>query len=83
MESLTRGEFNRTEFKSLTVQNLTQSMSVTVESLKELWANEFLPNIRKEIRDEIDSLKASLLDLKKGSTKLKSSKILFHRNRAL
>ena len=36
---------------------------------------EFLPNIRKEIRQEIDSLKASLLDLKKGSTKLKSPKI--------
>ena len=40
-------------------------MSLTVESLKELWAKEFLPNIRKEIRKEIDSLKASLLDLKK------------------
>ena len=51
--------------ESLTVQNLTQSMSLTVESLKELWAKEFLPNIRKEIRLEIDSLKASLLDLNK------------------
>ena len=40
-------------------------MSLTVERLKELWAKEFLPNIRKEIRKEIDSLKASLLDLKK------------------
>ena len=44
---------------------VTQSMTLTVESLKELWAKEFLPNIRKEIGQEIDSLKASLLDLKK------------------
>ena len=43
----TRGGFNSTEFKSSTVQNLTQSMSLTVESLKELWAKEFLPIIRK------------------------------------
>ena len=52
-----RGEFNCTEFKSLTIQNLTQSMSLIVGSLKELWAKEFLPNIRKEIHKEIDSLK--------------------------
>ena len=44
---------------------VTQSMTLTVESLKELWAKEFLPNIRKEIGQDIDSLKASLLDLKK------------------
>ena len=44
---------------------VTQSMTLTVESLKELWAKEFLPNIRKEIGQEIDSLKASLLDFKK------------------
>ena len=44
---------------------VTQSMTLTVKSLKELWAKEFLPNIRKEIGQEIDSLKASLLDLKK------------------
>ena len=44
---------------------VTQSMTLTVESLTELWAKEFLPNIRKEIGQEIDSLKASLLDLKK------------------
>ena len=44
---------------------VTQSMTLTVESLKELWAKEFLPNIRNEIGQEIDSLKASLLDLKK------------------
>ena len=44
---------------------VTQSMTLTVESLKELWAKEFLPNIRKEIGQEIDLLKASLLDLKK------------------
>ena len=53
-----RGEFNRTEFKSLTIRILTQSMSLIVGSLKELWAEEFLPNIRKEIHKEIDSLKA-------------------------
>ena len=52
VESETRGEFNSTEFKSLSVQNLTQSMNLTVESLKELCAKEFLPNIRKEIRKE-------------------------------
>ena len=40
-----RGEFNCTEFKSLTIQNLTQSMSLILGSLKELWAKEFLPNI--------------------------------------
>ena len=34
-----------------------------MESLKELWTKEFLPNTRKEIRKEIDLLKASLLDL--------------------
>ena len=51
---------------SLSARNrVTQSMTLTVESLKELWAKEFLPNIRKEIGQEIDSLKASLLDLKK------------------
>ena len=33
-------------------------MSLIVGSLKELWAKEFLPNIRKEIHKEIDSLKA-------------------------
>ena len=32
-------------------------MSLIVGSLKELWAKEFLPNIRKEIHKEIDSLK--------------------------
>ena len=44
---------------------VTQNMTLTLESLKELWAKEFLPNIRKEIGQEINSLKASLLDLKK------------------
>ena len=39
---------------------------MSLESLKELWAKEFLPNMRKEIRLEIDSLKASLLDLQKS-----------------
>ena len=44
-----------------------------MESLKELWAKEFLPNIRKEIRKEIDSLKASLLDLKKRFDEIEKS----------
>ena len=48
-------------------------MSLTVESLKELWAKEFLPNIRKEILKEIDSLKASLLDLKKRFDEIEKS----------
>ena len=59
--------------ESLTVKNLTQSMSLTVESLKELWAKQFLPNIRKEIRKEIDSLKASLLDLEKRFDEIEKS----------
>ena len=54
-------------------------MSLTVESLKELWAKEFLPNIRKEIRKEIDSLKASLLDLKKRFDEIeKSQNFIFY-----
>ena len=48
-------------------------MSLTVESLKELWAKEFLPNIREEIRKEIDSLKASLLDLNKRFDEIEKS----------
>ena len=48
-------------------------MSLTVESLKELWAKEFLPNIRKEIRNEIDSLKASLHDLKRKFDEIEKS----------
>ena len=44
-----------------------------MESLKEMWAKEFLPNIRKEIRKEIDSLKASLLDLKKRFDEIEKS----------
>ena len=52
-------------------------MTLTVESLKELWAKEFLPNNRKEIRQEIDSLKASLLDLKKVRRNLKVPKFYF------
>ena len=48
-------------------------MSLTVESLKELWAKDFLPNIRKEIRKEFDSLKASLLDLKKRFDEIEKS----------
>ena len=67
------GEFNSTEFKSLTVQNLTKNMSLTVESLKELWAKDFPPNIRKEIRKEIDPLKASLLDLKRRFDEIEKS----------
>ena len=48
-------------------------MSLTVERLKELWAKEFVPNIRKEIRKEIDSLKASLLDLEKRFDEIEKS----------
>ncbi|XP_068680071.1 UPF0134 protein MPN_137-like [Montipora foliosa] len=48
-------------------------MSLTVESLKELWTQEFLPNIRKEIRKEIDSLKARLLDLNKRFDEIEKS----------
>ena len=44
-----------------------------MESLKELWAKEFLPNIRQEILKEIDSLKASLLDLKKRFDEIEKS----------
>ena len=68
---------------SLTLQHLTQSMSLTVESLKELWAKEFLPNIRKEIRQEIDWLKASLLDLKKKVDEIEKSQNLFQKNTTL
>ena len=48
-----------------------------MESLKELWAKEFLPNIRKEIRKEIDSLKASLLDLKKRFDEIEKSQFFY------
>ena len=58
-------------------RRVTQSMTLTVESLKELWAKEFLPNNRKEIRQEIDTLKASLLDLKKVRRNLKVPKFYF------
>ena len=34
-------------------------MILTVKNLKELWTKEFLPNIRKEIGKEIDSLVSS------------------------
>ena len=58
-------------------------MSLTVESLKELWAKEFLHNIRKEIRKEIDSPKASLLDLNKRFDEIEKSQNLFQRNTTL
>ena len=48
-------------------------MSLIVGNLKELWAKEFLPNIWKEIRKEIDWLKASLLDLKKRFNEIEKS----------
>ena len=44
-----------------------------MESLKELWTKEFLPNIRKEICKEIDSLKASLHDLNKRFDEIEKS----------
>jgi len=37
--------------------------SLTLESLRDLWSKEFLPNIRMEIRTEFESLKASIRDL--------------------
>ena len=48
-------------------------MSLTVESLKELWRKEFLPNIRKEICTEIDMLKVSLHDLNKRLDEIEKS----------
>lgn len=48
-------------------------MSLTAEILKELWTNEFLPNIRKEICTEIDSLKVSLRDLSKRLDEIEKS----------
>ena len=50
-----------------------------MESLKELWAKEFLPNIRKEIFKEIDLLKASLLDLKKRFDEIEKSQSFISR----
>ena len=58
-------------------------MSLMVESLKELWAKEFLPNIRKEICKEIDSLKASFLDLKKRFDEIEKSQSFISRNTTL
>lgn len=40
-------------------------MSLTVKNLKEIWNNEFLPNIRTEFRRETDSMKASISELNK------------------
>ena len=48
-------------------------MILTVESLKELWTKEFLPNIRKEICTEIDALKVSLHDLNKRLDEIEKS----------
>ena len=45
-------------------------MSLTLEKLKDLWAKEFLPNIRMEIRDEFESLKASIRNLNRGFDEL-------------
>ena len=39
--------------------------SLTLESLRDLWSKEFLPNILMEIRAEFESLKAGLRDLNK------------------
>ncbi|PFX27356.1 hypothetical protein AWC38_SpisGene7936 [Stylophora pistillata] len=52
---------------------LKLSMSLTVKSLKELWAKEFLPNIREEIRNEVVSLKAGLQDLRKRFEEIEKS----------
>jgi len=48
-------------------------MGLTVESLKDLWTKEFLPNIRKEIGTEIDALKVSLHDLNKRLDEIEKS----------
>lgn len=48
-------------------------MSLTLKSLKETWSNEFLPNIRKEIRKELDPLKASIHDLNKRFDEIEKS----------
>ena len=66
MIKMAGGEFNRTEFNP--------EYEFNCEKFKRVVGKKnFLPNIRNEIRKEIDSLKASLLDLKKGSTKLEST----------
>ena len=44
-----------------------------MESLKELWRKEFLPNIRKEICTEIDTLKVSLHELNKRLDEIEKS----------
>ena len=51
----------------------SDSMSLTVKSLKELWEKEFLLNIREEIRKEVDSLKAGLQDLRKRFEEIEKS----------
>lgn len=48
-------------------------MSLTVKSLKELWAKESHPNIREEIRKEVDSLKAGLQDLRTRFEEIENS----------
>ncbi|PFX33077.1 hypothetical protein AWC38_SpisGene2136 [Stylophora pistillata] len=48
-------------------------MSLTGKSLKELWAKEFLLNIREEIRKEVDLLKAGLQDLRKRFEEIEKS----------
>ena len=47
--------------------------SLTWESLKDLWSNEFLPNIRMEIRTEFESLKANICDLNKRFDELEKA----------
>ena len=44
--------------------------SLTLESLRNLWSKEFLPNIRMEIRTEFESLKASIRDLNRRFNEL-------------
>lgn len=41
------------------------AMNLTLESLRDLWPKEFLPNIQIEIRTEFESLKTSIRDLNK------------------
>ena len=45
-------------------------MSLTLEELKYLWAKDFLSNIRMEVRNEFESLKASIHNLNRRFNEL-------------
>ena len=50
--------------------------SLTLESLRDLWSKEFLPNMRMEIRTEFETLKASIRDLKRRFDELEKAQSL-------